>query len=214
MEAEKEQLEALRDIRQMMQKSSRFISLSGLAGVFSGVYAIIGAYAAWWRVNLEPWAMREKQEPFGLGGVISVNAEVVWFLVIDGLAVLVLSLLTAVFFTRRKARRNHQPIWGAYSRQLLINLSIPLLTGAVFCSFLFYYGLIGLIAPATLIFYGLALVNSGKFTLEEISYLGITEILLGLFSMFKLGFGLLFWGVGFGVLHIVYGIMMYWRHDR
>lgn len=214
MEAEKEQLEALKDIRQLMQKSSRFISLSGLAGVFSGIYALLGAAAAHWRVNLEPWAQREQLGGFGLGSIISANADTVGFLILDGLIVLVLSIATSLFFTRQKAKRTGQPMWGAYSRQLLLNIAVPLVTGAAFCSFLFYYGLIGLIAPATLIFYGLALVSSGKFTLEEVSYLGMAEILLGLLSMFKLGFGLVFWGIGFGVLHIVYGILMYIRYDR
>ncbi len=214
MEAEKEQLEALKDIRQMMAKSSRFISLSGLAGVFSGIYALIGAGAAYWRVNLGSWTTREELGAFGLGSVISVDAEVVSFLVIDGLLVLLAAVGTSLYFTQRKARKTGQPMWGAYSKQLLLNVSIPLFSGAVFCCFLFYYGLIGLIAPTTLIFYGLALVSSSKFTLEEISYLGMTEILLGFASMFMLGYGLVFWGVGFGVLHIAYGIIMYLRHDR
>lgn len=97
---------------------------------------------------------------------------------------------------------------------MLVNLSVPLVTGGIFCLVLFYHGLIGLIAPATLVFYGLALMNAGRFSLEEISYLGLSEIILGLVCLIFLGYGLIFWALGFGVLHIVYGILMYVRHDR
>ncbi|MGE5429024.1 MAG: hypothetical protein ACM3O8_14110, partial [Methylococcaceae bacterium] len=67
---------------------------------------------------------------------------------------------------------------------------------------------------AMLIFYGLALVNAGKFTLSEVHYLGITEIVLGLMAAVFINWGLLFWALGFGVMHIVYGMMMYYKYER
>jgi hypothetical protein len=44
--------------------------------------------------------------------------------------------------------------------------------------------------------------------------LGICEIGLGLIASIYMGYGLLFWAVGFGVLHIIYGIVMYMKYER
>ena len=214
METNKQPLDQLRDIKSLMGRSSRFISLSGLAGVFSGLFALFGAAAAYWRVNLAPWALRDTDTPFGTGRIVHIDSGVAWFLALDGLLVLLASILVSYYFTKRKADRKQQPLWGAYSRHMLVNLSVPLVTGGIFCLVLFYHGLIGLIAPATLVFYGLALMNAGRLSLEEISYLGLSEIILGLVCLIFLGYGLIFWALGFAVLHIVYGILMYVRHDR
>jgi hypothetical protein len=158
--------------------------------------------------------LRDTDTPFGTGRIVHIDSGVAWFLALDGLLVLLASILVSYYFTKRKADRKQQPLWGAYSRHMLVNLSVPLVTGGIFCLVLFYHGLIGLIAPATLVFYGLALMNAGRFSLEEISYLGLSEIILGLVCLIFLGYGLIFWALGFGVLHIVYGILMYVRHDR
>lgn len=214
MEDKTASLEALKDIKSMMERSSRFISLSGLSGVFSGVFALLGAAAAYWRVNMAPWAIRDTHTQFGTGKIVRIDYDVAVFLTLDALIVLMCSIALAWFFTRKKALKNNLPLWSKHSKHLLINLSIPLVSGGLFCVILFYHGLIGLIAPATLVFYGLSLLNAGKFTLEEISYLGLSEIILGLLSLFFLGYGLIFWALGFGLLHIVYGILMYLRHDR
>lgn len=158
--------------------------------------------------------MRDTDTPFGTGRIVHIDSGVAWFLALDGLLVLLASIRVSYYFTKRKADRKQQPLWGAYSRHMLVNLSVPLVTGGIFCLVLFYHGMIGLIAPATLVFYGLALMNAGRFSLEEISYLGLSEIILGLVCLIFLGYGLIFWALGFGVLHIVYGILMYVRHDR
>ncbi|MEZ4722447.1 MAG: hypothetical protein R2813_11300 [Flavobacteriales bacterium] len=214
MSAQNEQLDALKDIRDLMERSTRFISLSGLAGVFSGLFALAGAAAAWWKTNQGPWVFRSEDTDFGTGEIIRVDWSVVNFLIIDALLVFVLSVLTSYYLSRRKAVRKGQPLWGAYSRQMLINLSIPLAAGGIFCVIMFYHGLIAIIAPATLIFYGLALLNAGKHSFEEINYLGISEIIIGLLGLVFKGQGLIFWAAGFGLLHIIYGILMYLRHDR
>jgi hypothetical protein len=73
-------------------------------------------------------------------------------------------------------------------------------------------GYIGFVTPLTLIFYGLALVNASKYTLSEVRSLGIIEIVIGLFAMHFIGYGLLLWAVGFGVMHIIYGIIMHIRY--
>lgn len=204
MNAEKESLQQLQEIRSLMERSTRFISLSGLSGIIAGGIALAGA-------SLQYWYMARQGRYFS---TVRVNNEFVTFTLVNFSAVLVLALCSAYYFTQKKAQKNNQSLWDNTSQRLLINLAIPLLCGGLFCGVLYYYRFIGLLAPASLIFYGLALVNGSNFTLRDIRYLGITEIILGFIAAFNIGYGLLFWAVGFGVLHIVYGIVMYYKYDK
>jgi hypothetical protein len=90
---------------------------------------------------------------------------------------------------------------------------IPLVVGGVFVLGLLNYSEWRFVAPSCLIFYGLALVNASKYTLTDIRYLGLLEIGLGLVNMWYPGYGLYFWGIGFGALHIIYGLIMWWKYD-
>lgn len=135
-------------------------------------------------------------------------------LIMDAALVLFAALLGAFWFTWRRSRRTGQHLWDASARRLVVNMLVPLCVGGIFCLALFYYGLPGLVAPATLVFYGSALFNASKYTLDEIRWLGIGELLLGVIAMFCLGSGVLFWAFGFGVLHIVYGVVIYMRYER
>lgn len=206
-----EQLETLREIRELMAKSSRFISLSGLSGVFAGLFALGGAIAAWLMLDLssgETYYSRAYDASEGY------DFDFFTFFFIDAVVVLVLSIGTGFLLTRRKALKGGHDIWGATAMRMLVNLFVPLVVGGIFCLLLLHHGVIGLIAPTTLIFYGLALLNASKYTLNDIRYLGVTEILLGLLGCYFVGHGLLIWAVGFGVLHIVYGAYMYFKYDR
>lgn len=210
MDQEKDYLKDLVEIRSMMEKSSRFISLSGLSGVIAGIFALIGAGAAYWLIKdfiSEPGYL----EISSFGDRLQ-QLEISLLLI--ALGVLGLSLVFGYYFTARKAKRLGNKVWNKSSRQMLFNLSIPLIAGGIFCIALFFHGLIGMVAPATLVFYGLALINGSKYTLDDIRYLGYLEIALGLVSCFKIGYGLWFWAFGFGILHIVYGISMYYKYEH
>lgn len=206
MSHDKEHLQALSDIRSMMERSSRFISLSGLSGVFAGVFALVGAYLAYAKINsvLSNYRMMD--------GVEVNNAIEYLFFVAAG--VLVASLTVGVLLTIRNSKKKGLRIWDSTAKRLLINLAIPLGTGGLFCLILMYHGDIGMVAPATLIFYGLSLINASKYTFNDIRYLGMCEIVLGLFAAIYIGYGLFFWAMGFGVLHIVYGAVMYFKYER
>lgn len=209
-----EHLEAIQDIRQMMKKSTRFLSLSGLSGVFAGLYALIGAYVA--SLFLNKFA-RSYQEDIIRGNEIGTN-EIVYGLYLDFIliaaGVLVFSIITAYFFSNRKAKREGNKLFDHTAIRVLINLAIPLVAGGVFCMALLYHGAIVYIAPAMLLFYGLALINASKYTYDDIRYFGICEVVLGLINAFNLGNGLLYWAFGFGVLHIVYGATMWYKYER
>lgn len=208
MEEKNQHLETLTEIRSLMEKSSRFISLSGLSGIFAGIFALIGAFIAFNYLH----SYNRYNYDYLMDG--SVNPDFYLFFFLNALFVLVSSLTFGSYFTIRKAKRNNQAIWDATSKRLLINLMVPLAAGGLFCLILLYHGLIGLIAPATLIFYGLALINASKYTLNDIRYLGICEIILGLVGSVYIGYGLLFWAIGFGLLHIIYGSVMYFKYEK
>ncbi len=206
-------LETLQEIRSLMERSSRFISLSGLSGVAAGLWALAGAAAVYIYLGSTPFAGRFRYYEAALNSE-RWGMDYIAFFLLDAAIVLAGAITSGIYFTTRKARRKGLPVWDALTRRLLLNLAIPLATGGVFVMALFYHGLLGLIAPTTLVFYGLALVNASKYTLNDIRWLGLSEIALGLFASFRPGFGLELWALGFGLLHIVYGVWMYWKYER
>jgi hypothetical protein len=204
MEQEKEHLQQLQEIRSLMERSTKFISLSGLSGILAGCIALVGAGIQYLYMEKEGRYYRS----------LIIDRDFFVFTFINFLSVLILALLSAYYFTYKKAKKNNQSLWDSSSQRLLLNLAIPLTCGGLFCLVLYQYRLVGLVAPVTLIFYGLALVNGSNFTLRDIRNLGIAQIVLGFISAFNIGLGLLFWALGFGLLHIVYGIVMYYKYDR
>ncbi len=203
----------LAQIRGLMERSTRFLSLSGLSGVLAGVVALGGATLARHHIT-EALAVGTDTLTYGTLRGQAPADDLRWTLMVDACLVLLAALLGAFWFTWRRSRRTGQHLWDASARRLMVNLMVPLVAGGVFCLALFYYGLPGLVAPATLVFYGLALFNAGKYTLDEVRWLGLSELLLGLLALFWLEAALLFWAFGFGVLHIFYGGLMYLRHER
>jgi hypothetical protein len=217
MTEKEEQLGHISEIRNLMEKSSRFLSLSGLTGIFAGVYALIGAYLVYSDFNIissdtTSVSYSEFIETAN-SGTDSVILKIQSLFTI-GAIVLVLSLVTGYIFTSRKAKKQNLNVWDSTTKRMVVSLSIPLIAGGIFCLILIKHEVVGLIAPATLIFYGLALLNASKYTFNDIKYLGVLEIILGLVSAYYIGRGLLFWAVGFGVLHILYGTVMYFKYDQ
>jgi hypothetical protein len=208
---EQEPIQQLNEIRNLMERSSRFMSLSGLSGVFAGIIALAGVGIAFWYLDFD-------HRYFDVNRYFSEMTYLKFsrfrlFISLDALTVLLLALFAAVYLTTRKARRLGLKVWDSTARRMLINLFIPLAAGGIFCLILIYHHLVFLVAPATLIFYGLALLHASKYTLHEVRVLGIAEIILGLLAAFQVSYGLLFWAFGFGVMHIFYGLIMYFRYE-
>ncbi|XLS30134.1 hypothetical protein ACJD0Z_04740 [Flavobacteriaceae bacterium M23B6Z8] len=201
-------LEDLSEIRSLMNRSSRFISLSGLSGILAGMYALLGATIAFFRIQHYEY----------MPGVRNVYeqkyVELTVELIIIGIAVAILAITTGIWLTSRKARSKGEKMWDVSSKRLLINFLIPLVTGGIFSILMVANKNVGIIAPCTLIFYGLACVNASKYTLGDIRYLGIANIITGLVATQFIGYGLYFWAIGFGVFHIFYGVLMYMKYDR
>ncbi len=210
MESRQDYFEDLKTIRKIMEESSRFLSLSGLSGIFAGLVALAGgiiAFTVFLHNNL-----------FDNGNfyrnLTAVEMSTLKFqLLADALLVLILAVGLSLLFSYRKSRKDGVKIWTPVSRRLLLSLLIPLVTGGILISIFFFRGYFQLIIPSMLVFYGLALVNAGKFTYNEVFYLGLIEILTGILATLFPEFGILFWCFGFGVLHFIYGVSMYKRYQ-
>ncbi|TPD72211.1 hypothetical protein [Flavobacterium microcysteis] len=200
-------LNDISEIKNMMNRSSRFISLSGLSGVLAGVYSLIGAWLAY-------ETLYSDSTPLGTYKNLVVRESSMMRLFAIAIIVIVLSIITGITLSIKKAKKENEKVWDASSKRLLINFAIPLATGGFFVLFLIEKEVYGFVAPVTLIFYGLACVNASKYTLGDIRYLGITLIILGLVSSYFIGYGLLFWALGFGVCHIFYGFKLYFKHEK
>lgn len=195
-------LNDIKEIKDIMNRSTQFISLSGLSGILAGLYAIIGALFV-------KYLLRKNT-----GEYIALEGETFKLILLTAFLTLTISLVTAYLLTVKKAKKNNEMMWNNSSKRLLFHFAIPLISGGVFALLLLKQGYYDLIAPVTLLFYGLACFAASKYTFRDVQYLGITEIILGLFAVFFSGYGLWFWVLGFGVAHILYGSIMFFKYDR
>ncbi len=193
-------IEDLREIKKMMNLSTRFISLSGLSGVSIGIIALFGVWFADHIVF--------KDQNYLVADRIELSDKSITHILLIAIGTLLLSTITAIFFTVKKSKQQNQNVWNHQTKRLLINLFIPLIAGGLLCFILLFKGFIGLLPPLTLMFYGLALVNASKYTLPEIRSLGLFEIVLGLIAVQLIDYGLFLWAFGFGILHIAYGLFI------
>jgi len=204
-------IENLKHIRNMMERSTKFLSLSGYSGIAAGLVALVGAAIAYFFIFRQGAVIYDEHlRALGDGSTLQIRVQIAVLMT----SVLVCAVGIAWYFSSRKARRAGTRLWTATARRTLYHFLIPLCTGGIFCIALMINNNIHLIGSAMLIFYGLALINSSKFTLEEVHYLGLSEIGLGVLAGFFLNYGLLFWALGFGLMHILYGIRMYFKYDR
>jgi hypothetical protein len=206
--------EELQHIKRMMERSSRFISLSGFSGIAAGICALIGAWFAN-DVIVEsggPGAFREAiYRSIELNSLADFMSHRLFRIAVY---TFIAAFFLAFLFTWLRSRKSNTPIWGATAKRVLINVAIPMVAGGVYLFKQLQFGNYGLVAPGCLIFYGLGLVNASKYTLSEIRYLGYCQLLLGVINCWFVGYGLYFWALGFGVLHILYGIIMWWKYER
>ena len=198
----KNYLDDISHIKDLMNRSSRFISLSGLSGIMAGIYAITGAAVTY--IFLLP-------KPGEYLTLHSINFKLIIAILI---AVAALSVITAYLLSSKKAKKNNEKIWDATTKRLLVSFLVPLLTGGIYILIKLSSQHYGLTGSLMLIFYGLALVSASKYTISNIKYLGYTEIVLGLICAAIPGYGFWFWVLGFGVLHLIYGSLIYLKEEK
>lgn len=214
MNEQQQTLDELQHIKKMMERSSRFISLSGLSGVAAGMCALAGA---WFANNV----IVENGGPSGYREVFIRPLDSMTLQDFLGHRLFQIAIVTfcaafcfSFLFTWLRSKKNNTPIWGYTAQRLLINVAVPMVAGGIYLFKQMQFGNYGLIAPGCLIFYGLALVNASKYTYGEIRWLGYCQLLLGIINCWFVGYGLYFWAMGFGVLHILYGIVMWYRYEK
>ena len=204
---EKDIYSELSSIRNLMERSTKFISLSGLSGILAGIYALIGAYIGYKLIYTRDGGLQFR-DPY-------VNDDTAWGpLFMVAVVVLILSLFTGALLTIRQAKKKGENFWNPVSKRLVINMAIPLITGGVFILILIYQGYYGVISSSCLLFYGLALVSASQFTFTDVKWLGLCEIVLGLLAAAFPGYGFVFWVIGFGLLHILYGSIMHFKYNQ
>lgn len=208
MKEQRDYTQDLSDIRSMMERSSKFLSLSGLAGVLAGIYALAGAWFAYSVLGLST-----QELPTGYLDSTASPANITQ-LILLAVIILVLAIGTAIVLSWMKANKRGESAWNATSKRMIANMSVPLVTGGLLILILLSKNILVLIAPLSLIFYGVALYNASKFSYDDVKYLGIVQIGLGLLAALYTNYGLLLWAIGFGVIHIVYGIYMHIRYER
>ena len=195
-------LKDISEIKNMMHKSSRFFSLSGLSGILAGIYALIGAAVVYYLVSIS-----------GRDYLI-VDGTVYRLILLDLALVAMLSILTGIFLSARKAKKNNEVLWNSTSRRLIGAFLVPLITGGIYILIKINSNHYGLTGSLMLIFYGLALVNASKYTIGNVKYLGYIEIVLGLICAMLPGYGFWFWVAGFGIMHIIYGSLIYFNDPQ
>ena len=209
MNARQQSLQELQQIKNMMERSSKFISLSGISGIAAGICALAGVWFASQKINYHV------NGDYNLSKIkdesqVSLQNDLLLIALLTFLAALISSFL----FTYLRSKRTGIPLWGTTTYRLLWNIGIPLAAGGLFLIRSMQLEHYELIAPGCLIFYGLALVNASKYTLGEVRFLGYGQIVLGIINLWMIGYGLYFWAAGFGLLHIIYGIMMWYKYER
>lgn len=195
-------LRTLQEIRTIMERSSRFISLSGWSGIAAGAFALAGAYIARLRISLFHMEGSELA-----GCETCLRSE----LLALAAAMFAAALISALIFTRQSARKNGDHFWGPSSQRLLWHSMLPLVAGGFLLWRMVQIEQYALLPAVSLVFYGLGLVSGSKYTRGEVGYLGYAQLLTGLVAIWLTEWGLLLWAFGFGVLHIVYGLVMWWR---
>ncbi len=207
---ESKPIKDLSEIRSMMEKASRFISLSGLSGIFAGLYAIAGAAVAYWYTH---YFIIKSDKSF-IFSSLDLYDEIPVFLALLAAIVFILSVGSAAYFTTKNSKKKSLPLWDRTTKKLIINLFIPLLSAGTFILILIFRGYYDLIVSTSLIFYGLALLNGGHFTYKDIRYLGYMELILGFIALLFIEYDIIIWSIGFGFLHIIYGIVMYYKYEK
>jgi hypothetical protein len=208
MENNQEHLKNLSEIRALMERSSSFISLSGLSGVSAGIIGLVAAILLYFRLH-DLMVYRND-----LIITAAKREELILFTFMVMAGALVAALALAIMFTSMKAKKRGLPVWDGSAKRLVGSLMLPLVIGGLFCLILTHQFYDWLVLPSMLVFYGLALINASKYTLHEIRWLGLSQVILGLTAMFFLQEAVIFWGIGFGLMNIIYGMVMYFKYER
>ena len=155
-------LESVFEIKELMEKSSKFISVSGIAAILAGIYALAGAYIATQVITSDMYL-----------------SDTLKLMAIIAMAVLAAAAVTAGILSYCKSQKMGQKFFSRLTYRALWNFSLPMLTGGVLCISILMHEYYDILASVMLLFYGLALVNVSKFTYSSIVWVRLCFHLFG-----------------------------------
>ncbi|HJQ19063.1 MAG TPA: hypothetical protein VJ867_01870 [Gemmatimonadaceae bacterium] len=181
-------MDNLRFIRETMEAAGTFTAVSGWGQVAIGITAILAALLA-------------AREPAPSDWVLVWAAEAI------------LALLISVWFMYSKAKHASLPLLTGSARKLLFSFTPVFVVGMVITFACVKRELAALLPGVWMLLYGTAVVAAGAFSVRIVPVMGASFILLGavaLFAPLSWSTGLMI--LGFGVLHIVFGLVIARRH--
>ena len=112
-----------------------------------------------------------------------------------------------------KANRRGLPLFSGPARKVALGLAPPLVAGAFLTFLLFRAGLVWTLPAVWLLLYGAGIMTGGAFSVPIVPVMGVCFMLLGgLAVLAPAAWGNWFLGIGFGGLHILFGLLIAWRH--
>lgn len=207
MKSPQDAVDHLDHIRSIMERSTTFMSLTGLSGVMAGIFGLLTTAVIAYGLGTAFFDDTAKMH-------LANNAELRYMIVGVAAAALFVTLATAVTLTVRKARSKGLSVWDKVTQRFAVHLFLPLSAGGLFTIALALDGQLDFVCPAMLLFFGLSLLNASRFVQCDMFWLGTAEVALGLVASFVPTLGLILWGAGFGLATLIYGTLMYYKYER
>ena len=126
----KNYLQDISEIKTMMNKSSRFLSISGLSGILAGIYALIGAYIGYHIIYANNIVTIDGYR------TLIITEERLMTIFIVAMTVVAMSIFTGIILSVLKAKKQNESMWDSTSKRLVINFMIPLVAGGILGSLL------------------------------------------------------------------------------
>ncbi|HJU87697.1 MAG TPA: hypothetical protein VJ788_10040 [Gemmatimonadota bacterium] len=178
----------LRAIRDAMEGSSRFTSVSGAGGIAVGLSALAAA-----------WIASRQSTPAAWFGVWAV----------EGALAAAVSLASAA----RKAGRSGGSLRSLPARRFALALAPALVAGGVLTLVFLRRGLLDALPGLWLLLYGTGVVTGGAFSERIVPLTGMTFMLAGVAALGLPEPGPDAWmAIGFGGIHVAFGALLLWRH--
>ena len=178
--------ENLRVIRQVMERSTKYSTLSGLSGVLVGLTAIVGVAAT-----------RSVRDIYDH----PLRLALIWLIV--------LAVAVGIDFVRnkRRAARVGKQVVSPLGAHILVAALPAFFAGAVLTAFFALHHLLFYVWGAWMLCYGLAICAVGLFSVRPVSYLGMAFALAGALTLFlQAPDPLAMMALTFGGFHIAYGL--------
>ena len=181
-----------------MQQNSSYFSLSGLSGILVGIYGLLTVYMVHMLTSTYG-------DGFDGSSQLPIALLEIGILVLAVVMILV-ALITLRIRAKRSAKKHNEKLWSPFSKKLRFHTLILLLLFIVILAVVANKGYYSIITPLMLLLYGIFLLNLSRLV-GRLRYLAFAELILATIAYFIYDKELLFLGLGFGIFHIIYGIV-------